>query len=320
MDIGAPLLRDRRFLTFGGVETWLLFVQGFPLRNFSAFEVFEDAAAFDDLERNFLHPTLDAALVYGFGVFVDCFVWRGSPDYLAALGDYDVDAVNRNAVRRMREMVARWRERTEATSEDCPVLIAPEIGPRGDGYGLDAAESVTPEAAAAYHRPQLAALARAGVDVVFALTLTSVAEAIGIVRCARDLDLPLIVSATVETNGHLPDGTSLGAFITEVDRATDGSAVGFMVNCAHPKHLAPILEAEAGPPWLSRFLGLRANASDKSHEELDNSTTLDAGDPADLASRMAALQGAYDLRILGGCCGTDAQHIGHIAEACSTAA
>ena len=38
------LTSGRTFLTFGGGETYLLFQQGFPLREFCAFEVVRDAA------------------------------------------------------------------------------------------------------------------------------------------------------------------------------------------------------------------------------------------------------------------------------------
>jgi homocysteine S-methyltransferase len=47
-----------------------------------------------------------------------------------------------------------------------------------------------------------------------------------------------------------------------------------------------------------------------SHEELDNSEELDAGDVAQLALDTAALRsGLPSVRIVGGCCGTDARHV-----------
>jgi homocysteine S-methyltransferase len=90
-----------------------------------------------------------------------------------------------------------------------------------------------------------------------------------------------------------------------------------MVNCAHPEHLEPTLRRarEQGAGWLERFKGLRANASRKSHEELDNSSELDRGDPRELAQQIADLQRAYDLQLVGGCCGTDAEHIAVLARA-----
>lgn len=92
-----------------------------------------------------------------------------------------------------------------------------------------------------------------------------------------------------------------------------------MANCVHPVHIEPVLAAAAnrGAAWLSRFRGLRANASTKSHAELDNSTELDRGDPADLAARVAALRKTYGLSIVGGCCGTDAEHVRAIGGLCA---
>ena len=60
---------------------------------------------------------------------------------------------------------------------------------------------------------------------------------------------------------------------------------------------------------------MRANASCRSHEELDNSTDLDAGDPAELADQHDLLVRRHpQITILGGCCGTDNRHVAAIAR------
>ncbi len=93
-----------------------------------------------------------------------------------------------------------------------------------------------------------------------------------------------------------------------------GAVACFMINCAHPSHFADALET--GAPWLLRVRGIRANASDKSHAQLDAATELDRGDPDDLALRYAALLGQVpEMSVLGGCCGTDHHHIAAIAGA-----
>jgi S-methylmethionine-dependent homocysteine/selenocysteine methylase len=194
------------------------------------------------------------------------------------------------------------------------VLIAADIGPRGDGYRVeDAAVSV--EAAREYHELQIRAVAEAGVDLVCAWTMTGLAESIGIVEAAVAAELPIIVSPTVETDGRLPDGSGLGEFIRAVDEATTAAPLFYMVNCAHPTHLTPTLAdaREAGASWLERFSGLRANASKKSHEELDGSSELDRGDVRELAREVAAMRETYGLRVIGGCCGTDVEHLAAIA-------
>jgi homocysteine S-methyltransferase len=90
-----------------------------------------------------------------------------------------------------------------------------------------------------------------------------------------------------------------------------------MVNCAHPTHFAEALEQDG--PWRRRLVGLRANASAKSHAELDEATELDEGDPTELAARHATLRDRLPaVTVLGGCCGTDARHVAAICSAWST--
>ena len=87
-----------------------------------------------------------------------------------------------------------------------------------------------------------------------------------------------------------------------------------MINCAHPTHFEAAL-AEDGD-WLERIMGVRANASRMSHAELDEAPELDRGDPADLARRYVALRRRLpNLSVLGGCCGTDLEHVTAICDA-----
>ena len=126
--------------------------------------------------------------------------------------------------------------------------------------------------------------------------------------------IPVAISFTVETDGRLPSGQPLGEAIEIVDAETDGSVSYFMINCAHPTHFDAVLET-AGP-WASRIGGLRANASAKSHAELDEAEELDAGDPVDLAARYQALRPQLpNLNVVGGCCGTDDRHVREICAA-----
>jgi S-methylmethionine-dependent homocysteine/selenocysteine methylase len=86
-----------------------------------------------------------------------------------------------------------------------------------------------------------------------------------------------------------------------------------MINCAHPTHFAEQLTP--GAEWLARVKAIRANASHCSHAELDVATELDRGDVADLAGWYGRLHSTLpDLRVVGGCCGTDHEHVTAIAE------
>ena len=308
-------LSERTFLTFAGDETYLLYIQGFPLREFCAFEVFDDERAWRRMQDELLRPIADAAAANGMGLLAGCLVWRASADYLARLDGRDLAAVNQGAVERTRAFLDEWRAGSTA-ARATPVIITGDIGPRGDGYAVSG--PVSAGAAYDYHAPQIEVLARAGVDLLLPLTMTSLPETVGIVRAAARAGLPVLVSPTIEPDGKLPDGTPLGDFVTAVDQQTSGCPVGYMVNCVHPSHLRPVLDAagRAGAPWLARFRGMRANASTKTHAELDNSTALDRGDPAALARGVGELRRDYRLTIVGGCCGTDAEHLAGIAAAC----
>jgi homocysteine S-methyltransferase len=314
----AEQMAERTFLTMGGTETFLQFEQGFPLRDSCGFEVFDDDAAFDELTRQYLEPIAEAALAGGQGLLCDSIVWRASPDWFERLGfsPDDVARVNALAVARTRVAFEGWRSRADVSEEVMPILVSGDLGPRGDGYRVEPS-GLTVEAARSYHRRQIGILAEVGVDLIQAMTMTNVSEAIGIALAAAEYDLPITLSATVETDGRLPEGSSLGDFIERVEQATEGAPLFYMINCAHPIHVMPTLaEARAtGASWLARLRGFRANASAKSHAELDNSTTLDIGDPDDLAGRIAAMQREFDFKVVGGCCGTDARHLAAIARA-----
>jgi S-methylmethionine-dependent homocysteine/selenocysteine methylase len=290
-------------LTDGGLETSLIFHQGLDLPLFAAFPLVETEDGRAAL-RQYWEPYLAVAREHDVGFVLDTPTWRANPDWAAQLG-YDarrLHDVNRASVAFARELAADQRG----------VVIEGVVGPRGDGYVVG--EEMQPDEAAAYHAQQLGALAEAGVDQVAAVTFTYPQEAIGFVRAATAAGLTCIVSFTVETDGRLPNGTTLRDAIETVDAETGGTAAGFMINCAHPTHFE---DALADGPWLERIVGVRANASTMSHADLDAAEDLDDGDPDDLAGRYRALMGQLPaLRILGGCCGTDHRHIRAIGDAC----
>ena len=191
------------------------------------------------------------------------------------------------------------------------MLVSGCIGPRADAYRP--AERMTEDEAQAYHTEQIDILAATEVDLVHAMTITYPAEAIGIARAAAAAAVPAAISFTTETDGRLPDGTSLADAVAAVDAATGGAPVYYGVNCAHPSHFESALPSGAAG---ARVRSIRANASRKSHAELDESPTLDAGDPAELAGDYLRLRAQHPpITIFGGCCGTDARHVQAIADA-----
>ena len=302
-----PQLDGGLVLTDGGIETTLIFLRGIDLPEFAAFPLLLEDEGLDAL-RAYYAPYLRLAEEHGAGFVLESPTWRASPRWGQRLG-YDadqLDAVNRRAIALMEEL------RADTGAAAGPVVISGCIGPHDDGY--DPTVQLEADAAQAYHATQVGTFADTAADLVTALTMTDVEEAIGVARAAATAGIPAAISFTVETDGRLPSGQPLADAIGQVDAETGGAPSYFMVNCAHPTHFAHVLAADAGS--TERIRGLRPNASRMSHAELDEATELDSGDPADLGARSAALRATLPrLNVVGGCCGTDDRHVGAIARA-----
>jgi S-methylmethionine-dependent homocysteine/selenocysteine methylase len=299
---------DRFFLTDAGLETDILFNKGIDLPLFSSVTLFTSDERLGVLEA-YYRDFLDLARRTGAGLILESATWRASPDWAAPLGlsAAELDRLNGAAIDLLRELRAEYA--------DVPTVISGCIGPRGDGY--DPGKIMSAGDAHAYHAHQAGVLAAAGAEMLAAITMTNIPEAVGIASAARALALPVAISFTVETDGRLPTGDALGEAIAAVDAATGNYPAYYMINCAHPTHFDEVLDA--GAPWTARIGGVRANASSLSHAELDAMTELDIGDAADLAARHRTLIERFPhIRVVGGCCGTDVRHVAAIAEACLT--
>jgi S-methylmethionine-dependent homocysteine/selenocysteine methylase len=296
------------YLTDAGMETVLIFHQGIDLAHFAAFPLVDTPDGRAAL-RHYYRPFLELARDRDTGFVLSAPTWRANPDWGALLGfdDEGLAAVNRRAV----AFTEAVRDEVLGVDERDRVVLEAFVGPRSDGYRPT--ELMTAGEAERYHATQLQALAGTGCQQLGAMTLAYVEEAIGIVRAAKAVGLPVVIGFTVETDGHLSSGSSLEEAITAVDNATDATAAGFMINCAHPTHFAEALpRGEA----RRRITALRANASRRSHAELDAAEELDAGDSRDLAAHYVALrQRLPALDVIGGCCGTDISHVTAICDA-----
>lgn len=301
-----PQLSDDVFVTDGGIETTLIFHEGLDLPYFAAFDLLRTGDGTQAL-RKYFRTYAELAKTHGVGLVLESATWRANRDWAAKLG-YDEASLadaNRKAIR----LLAALRD--EYAGAIPAMVISGCVGPRGDGY--EPASRMTADEAEAYHRAQIAVFRETEADMVAAITMNYVEEAIGVSRAAMKERMPVAISFTVETDGRLPSGETLEEAIDAVDAATNRGPAYYMINCAHPTHFA----AQLVPgEWLERIRGLRANASAKSHAELNESTELDIGDPADLGQRHADLARRFGrINVLGGCCGTDHRHVDAIARA-----
>lgn len=303
-----PQLSSDLFLTDGGLETTLIFHNGLELPYFAAFDLLKNDRGRDHLHEYF-STYAHIARDHNVGIILESATWRASSDWGEKLG-YSKESlahINHKAIELLQDV------RNEYENGKTKIVISGCVGPQGDGYNF--ADIRSEEEAEHYHRTQIETFSETNADLVTALTLTYAKEAIGLARAAKAAAMPVVISFTVETDGKLPSGQTLKDAIEEVDKATNNTPAYYMVNCAHPTHFEDALSA--GEPWLKRLRGIRANASTKSHAELDEAVELDDGNPVELGNQYSELRRRFsNLNVLGGCCGTDHRHIEEIFRAC----
>lgn len=302
-----PQLSNGIFLTDGGIETTLIFHEGLELPDFAAFHLLKDKEGYEAL-RKYFRTYAALAQRYEVGFILESPTWRANSDWgrkpgysESALGD-----VNRKAIELLHDI------RKEFENDKSRMVISGCIGPRGDGY--NPTDVMSAEEAQQYHSAQIQSFSETDADLVTAITMNYVEEAIGIVRAANAVGMPVAISFTVETDGKLPTSQTLQDAIESVDEATGKAPAYYMVNCAHPTHFENVLAADE--TWAGRIRGVRANASTRSHAELNDSAELDEGNPVELGRQHRELLGKLkNLKVLGGCCGTDHRHVEEICKA-----
>jgi S-methylmethionine-dependent homocysteine/selenocysteine methylase len=304
-----PQLSSDFFLTDGGIETTLIFLEGQELPDFAAFHLLKTRDGEAAL-RKYFRTYARLAERFGTGLILESATWRASTDWGSKLGysAKELADANRRAVSLLEEI------RAELKGNPRKVVISGCFGPRGDGY--NPGKTMTAKEAESYHGNQVRVFEDSAADMVTAITMNYVEEAIGIAKAAEKAEMPVAISFTVETDGKLPTGPTLREAIEQVDATTSRYPAYYMINCAHPTHFEHVLAQ--GESWTRRIRGLRANASRKSHAELNEAPELDIGNPVELGREHAQLKKRFrDLNVMGGCCGTDHRHVERIATACS---
>ena len=305
-----PQLGEQMFLTDGGLETTLIFLQGIELPNFAAITLMDNPEGLR-IAKQYFQIYLQMAQHFGVGFILESVTWRGDSDWAEPLGysPEHLETLNRQAIRMVHDL------RIDHETQETPIVISGCIGPRGDAY--QASEALNANDAQEYHAQQIRLFREENVDLVTAYTLNNATEAIGITRAAQAENIPIVISFTLETDGRLPSDQSLADAIEEVDAATGQGPAYFMINCAHPSHFIETLRSNHR--CFTRIRGIRANASCKSHAELDEATELDSGDPYDLGQCYLDLhQVLPQLSVIGGCCGTDHRHVEAMGKALLT--
>ncbi|KXG46042.1 Homocysteine S-methyltransferase [Penicillium griseofulvum] len=297
------LTATKPFITEGGVETTLIYRKNIDLPSFSALPVLNTEDGKETI-TSIYKGYIDIARAHSTGVVLETRTWRGSPLWSSEIGlsiPQIVD-LNHTAVKLLQGI------RSETPFE--PIVISGAMGPLQDAYQDS---TVSFDQAREYYGPQIRAFAEEGVDMLCIMTVTNVNEAFGAVSLAREYNLPIHVSFSIETDGRLRGGKTLEDAIREVDSVTENYVTYYGVNCAHPRYI--IMAVQDMPMEVRSRLGsIRGNSSLKSHEELDNSTELDRGDIPEWVQEFDHLVGMLPgLKVVGGCCGTDEEHVDAIA-------
>ena len=308
------ILTNNIFLEVSGFATTLIFHDKIELPEFATFPLLrtEDGTR-RVIEFSRLHANI--AIDYGVGNILGSVGWRASRDWATKLdiSMEELEVINTKSIKILKEI------QEDMETIQSPMIVVGTVGPRADAYSA-AKHHMTVTEAEAYHREQISTYYNAGAEMICAYTMNYIEEGLGVVNAAKSFDMPVAISFTIEMNGHLPSGQTLQEAIEEIDRWTDSYPLYYMINCVHPMHMLEVLKQVNLEPdsWVYRIRGIRANASKKSHAELDESTTLDDGNPEEYGQYCDQLRKLFpQINVLGGCCGTDHRHIQQICEQCN---
>lgn len=195
------------------------------------------------------------------------------------------------------------------------IFLGGLLGCRGDAYRAD--DALETDVSYEFHKTQVAEFAKGGVDFLFAGIMPSVKECIGMACAMGESGIPYIISFMVRKDGCLIDGTSISEAIRTIDESVSPKPLCYMTNCIHPTNLKIALASESNKnsPYLNRFVGIQANASSFSPEELNNCGNLHQEDFDTMITEIINLVDQYNFKIVGGCCGTDGIFIQKLSQA-----
>ncbi len=268
--------------------------------------VLNSSLVYDTTGRNHLETIyrqyIDCAYRHNLPMIVLTPTWRANPERIlrAGLQDRDVNNDCFDFLDSLRETYGPYAEK---------IFIGGLLGCYGDAYRPK--EALPAGMARVFHRQQVVSLTSAGVDFLIGSTLPAFSEALGMAQVMAETACPYILSFVVRPEGVLLDGMLLSEAIRIIDETVSPVPAVYMINCVHPSNFRQAMTntSQDHTRIRNRVLGLQANTSRRSPEELDGRDELDAEEPVKFGEMMASLHKDFSLKILGGCCGTDERHI-----------
>jgi len=298
--------QDGRFyLTEGGIETDVMYKYGFELPEFAMFTLLENPKAVKVM-RGMYQRYLDVVAKHNLCALMSGTDYRASLDWGDKLG-YSAAGLNDMILANV-DFLRELAEEYESDIDD--ILIAGSVGPRGDAYAQN--KTITEDEAEDYHSFQLQALKQAGADIAIAHTFNNVPESIGVSRAAKNIDIPLAISLSLDSSSKLNSGPRLADAINAIDDETEQAPEFYAVNCSHPLEIEPALDPGN---WIDRVRGIRPNAAKMDKISLCSLGHLEDGDPVELGEQIGDMARRYPhMDIWGGCCGTCEVHLDEIAK------
>ncbi|MDE0807871.1 MAG: betaine--homocysteine S-methyltransferase [Alphaproteobacteria bacterium] len=286
------LLKERRVLLADGATGTNLFAIGLPHGEAPELWNLDEPRQVRAHYRSFIAAGSDIVLTNTFG---------GTANRLKLHGlDDRVHEINRLAAELLGEEIARSGRK---------VVLAGSVGPTGDLFQplgpLSHADGVASFAA------QMAGLKDGAADVAWIETMSSEDELLAALEAARDVGLKACCTLSFDTNGRTMMGITPSRLV-EIIAGLEDKPVGYGGNCGTGAQdlLAGLLSMH-DKTGAGDILIAKANCGIP--EYIDGAIRYN-GTP-ELMADFAQLARDLGARIIGGCCGTSAEHVRAMREA-----
>lgn len=231
-----------------------------------------------------------------------------------SLKDYEIEDMSYTLSKKGAELARETADNFYKTSGK-KIYIAGSIGPTSKSLSLPMGDvpyerEINFDQMKKIYSEQIEGVIDGGVDCLLIETIFDGLSAKAALVAAEDLfekkniQLPIMISATVNRQGKIFSGQSIESLITALDRP---SIISFGLNCSFgAKDLIPMIKRIAS--FTDKYISLYPNAGLPNEEgEYEETPEITAGYLKELVDEKK-------VNILGGCCGTHFSHIKAIAD------
>lgn len=231
-----------------------------------------------------------------------------------SLKDYEIEDMSYTLSKKGAELARETADNFYKTSGK-KIYVAGSIGPTSKSLSLPMGDvpyerEINFDQMKKIYSEQIEGVIDGGVDCLLIETIFDGLSAKAALVAAEELfekkniQLPIMISATVNRQGKIFSGQSIESLITALDRP---SIISFGLNCSFgAKDLIPMIKRIAS--FTDKYISLYPNAGLPNEEgEYEETPEITAGYLKELVDEKK-------VNILGGCCGTHFSHIKAIAD------